>query len=248
MSTFEKLAALTLATASVGCGFSTTTYAEIEVRDPGRVGVGTLGARGVEPVLPPDGSDRVAQVPAVSGRVLARRGREIVLGAGGQPPVTLVDERGILPRVPSGSGIEVREQTLWATYNVTPTRVLPQEDRPRLAVPVVLSTEMSNVVDAREVKQVNHTAAQVCLPIALVLAAVGTQQMFFTEDRGVMFGPDYPKIIGGGVPYVAAAALVIYSVINLTSPSEIKPLAIPGAKPVASVPPTSLADRAAAAR
>jgi hypothetical protein len=179
-----------------------------------------VSTRGVEPVLAPDGSQRVLPLAAVPGMMIARRGREIALGWGEQPPVMLIDERGVLPRVPPGSGIEVRGQTLVATYNVTPTRVFPQRVQPEDAIPVVLSTEMANVVDAREVKEVRHWPAYVCLPLGAIFTAAG-MALLSSDDSG--------NKVGGGVYIAAAVPLLVYSVLNLTSSNEIKPLAIPGA-------------------
>ena len=179
-----------------------------------------VSTRGVEPVLAADGSQRVIPLPAVPGMVIARRGREIALGWGEQPPVMLIDERGVFPRVPPGSGIEVRGQTLMATYNVTPTRVFPQRVQPGDAIPVVLSTEMANVVDAREVKEVRHWPAYVCLPLGAIFTVAG-MALLSSDDTG--------NKVGGGVYIAAAVPLLVYSVLNLTSSNEIKPLAIPGA-------------------
>jgi hypothetical protein len=219
--------AIAVALCSSGCS---KKYTEIEVRDGGRVGVGFASTRGVEPVLPPDGSQRVVPVPAAPGMVVMRRGREIALGWGDQTPVALVDERGVLPRVPPGAGVEVRGQTLWATYNVSPTRVFPQNVYREDSVPVVLSTEMANVVDAREVKEVRHWPAYVCLPLGAIFTLAGLVLLTTDSSDSGSDTVDTRKI--GGAFYIAAAVpLLVYSVINLTSSIEYKPLAIPGAPP-----------------
>jgi hypothetical protein len=205
---------------SGGCS---KTYTEIEVRDAGRVGVGVLSTRGVEPVIPADGSQRIVPLPAVPGMVFMRRGREIGLGWGDHPPVALVDERGVFPRVPPGSGIEIRGQTLWAAYNVSPSRAYPQHVHPEDAVPVVLSTELANVVDAREVKEVRHWPAYVCLPLGVVFAIAGFALLSSANDP--------TDKIGGGVYIAGSVPLLVYSVLNLTSSNEYKPLIVPGGSP-----------------
>jgi hypothetical protein len=197
------------------------TYTEIEVRDPGRVGVGIRSDRGFEQALPPDGSQRVVPLVSVPGAAFLRRGREVAFGWGDRA-VTLIDERGVFPRVPPGSGIEVRGQTLWAAYNVTPTRVLPQNHPSDDSVPVMLATETANVVDAREVKEVRHWPAYVCLPAGALLTVLGAALLSSerTSDK-----------VGGGVYLAGAVPLFIYGVFNLTSGNEYKPLVIPGAPP-----------------
>jgi hypothetical protein len=213
-----RLAVIAVALVTIGCS---KKYTEIEVRDPGRVGVGLLSTRGFEPVLPPDGSQRVVPLAALPGVAIMRRGGEVAIGWGGQP-VTLIDQRGVFPRVTPGSGVEVRGQTLWATYNVTPTRVFPQTVHPEDALPVVLMTDMANVVDAREVKQVRHWPAYVCLPAGVLLAVLGTALLTSSESGSK---------IGGGLYVAGSIPLLVYSAINLTSSNETKPLAIPGAPP-----------------
>jgi hypothetical protein len=221
----HRVGAVAIALALSGGGCS-KRYTEIEVRDAGRVSVGLTSERGVELMLPPDGSQRVVPVPAAPGLMLMRRGREIGLGWGDQTPVALVDERGVLPRVAPGAGVEVRGQTLWATYNVSPTRVFPQNVYREDAVPVVLSTHMANVVDAREVKEVRHWPAYICLPLGAIFTVAGLALL--TSDSG---GSGDARKIGGAFYIAAAVPLLVYSVINLTSSIEYKPLAIPGASP-----------------
>ena len=180
-----------------------------------------MSTRGVEPVLPADGSQRHVTLPGLPIAV-TRHGREIAVGWSERPPVMLVDERGVLPRVAPDSGIEVRGQTLWANYNVTPTRVYAQQTYSEDALPVVLSTHMANVVDAREVKEVRHWPAYVCLPLGAVFTVAGL---------ALLSSDDTSEKVGGGLYIAAAVPLLVYSVLNLTSSNEFKPLAIPGAPP-----------------
>lgn len=203
------------ALATSGCG---RRYTEIEVRDPGRVGVGVWNEQGSSMALLPDGAQRVVRLP-VPGVVAMRRGREVAIAWNDELPVTLIDERGVLPRTPPGPGIEIREQRLWAFYNVTPKRVYPQKVQPGDSVPIVLTTEMTNVIDAREVREVRHWPAYVCLPPGVLFTVLGTA-LLASDKTGAK--------VGGGVFLAGAIPLVIFSVLNLTSSNEVKPLAIPG--------------------
>ena len=205
---------IAVALTSGGCS---KRYVEIEVRDPGRVGVGTWSERGGTTALPPDGSQRVVPLP-VPGVVAMRRGREVALSWEERPPVILVDERGILPRIPPSPGIEIRGHTLWAAYNVTPKRVLPQRVQTDDSVPVLLTTDMANVIDAREVREVRHWPAYVCLPPKILFTVLGTV-LLASRDTGAK--------VGGGVFLAGAVPLVVFSVLNLTSSNEMKPLDIP---------------------
>jgi hypothetical protein len=214
----QAIGALAIAVALVSSGCS-KTYTEIEVRDPGRVAVGLWDQRGVVTALPADGSQRVVALP-IPGVVAIRQGRVIALGWEAQAPVTLVDERGIFPRLPPAPGIELRDRTLWAAYNVTPNRVVPQHVHPDDAVPVVLSTDLSNVVDAREIREVRHWPGYVCLAAGLVLALAGSATLANERDSGTGY-----LYVAGSVP------LLIYSLVNLTSSNEIKPFNMPGAVP-----------------
>jgi hypothetical protein len=208
---------LATALATSGCS---KRYTEIEVRDPGRVGVGVWNERGSAIMLPPDGSQRVVRLP-VPG-VVAMRGHEVAIGWGGEAPVTLIDERGVLPRTPPGPGIEIRERRLWAFYNVTPKQVYPQTVQPDDSVPIVLTTEMTNVVDAREVREVRHWPAYVLLPAGILFAVLGTV-LLSSHDKG--------SKVGGGVYLAGSVPLLVFGVLNLTSSNEVKPLAIPGGPP-----------------
>jgi hypothetical protein len=205
-----------LALATSACS---KTYTEIEVRDSGKVAVGLWNGSSALTALPADGSQRVVPLP-VPGVAAMRHGREIALGWEGRPPVSLVDERGVLPRTVSNPGIEVRGRTLWAAYNVTPTRTLPQHLAAEDSVPIFLSTDMSNVVDARQVKEVRHWPAYVCLPLGALFTVLGTSLLASNDSSSK----------AGGVVYTAAAVpLLVYGVINLTSSNEVKPLDIAGA-------------------
>src|SRR5689334_3581860 len=200
----------------VGCS---KTYPEIEVRAPGRVAVGLWDARGVTPALPADGSQRIVPLP-VPGVAAGRQGRAVMIDWQGRPPVVLIDERGIFPRTGSNTGLEVRERTLWAAYNVTPNHVLPQQSASEESVPIVLSTDMSNVIDARQVREVRHWPAYVCLPLGALLTIAGT---------GLLTSNESESKVAGGIYIAAAVPLLVYGVVNLTSSNEIRPLDIPGA-------------------
>jgi hypothetical protein len=216
----EAIAGLAIVASLMSSGCS-KRYTEIEVRDPGRVGVGLWGERGAVTVLPPDGSQRTVALP-VPGVMASRRGREVAVAWEGRPAMTLVDERGILPRTPPGPGIEIRGTTLWASYNVTPTRILPQRVHPDDAVPILVTTDMANVIDAREVREVRHWPAYVLLPPGVLFTVIGTALLSSTETGAK---------VGGGVFLAGALPLVIFSILNLTSSNEIKPYNIPAGPP-----------------
>jgi hypothetical protein len=207
-----------LALFGLGCS---KRYTEIEIRDPGRVGVATLGSRGPETALAPDGTPRV--VPLAPGVAATRQGHEIAITWEGRRPLALVDEHGLLPRTTPGPGIEFRGRTLWAAYNVTPTRIWPQATQPSGSFPIVLTTDMSNVIDAREVREVRHWPAYVCLPPGLLFTVLGTA-LLTSQQTASKFGGGF--LLAGGIP------LVVFSVINLTSSNDVKPLEIPGAAPL----------------
>jgi hypothetical protein len=204
---------------ALASGACSKTYMEIEVRDAGRVAVGLWDARGTTTALPADGSQRVVRLP-VPGVATMRSGRQIQLAWEGLQPVMLVDERGVLPRTTSNPGIEVRGRTLFAAYNVTPTRALPQNAETSDSLPILLSTDMSNVVDARQVKEVRHWPGYVCLGLGALLTIGGT---------GLLASDTSDGKVAGGIYVAAAVPLLVYSVINLTSGNEVKPLELPGA-------------------
>jgi hypothetical protein len=206
--------AITLALTSSGCS---KRYTEIEVRDPGRVAVGLWSTGGAATALPADGSQRVVPLP-VPGVVASRRGREVTIAWEDRPPVILIDERGILPRTPPGPGIEIRGRTLWASYNVTPKRIFPQRVQPDDSVPILLTTDMSNVIDAREIREVRRWPAYVCLPPGILLTVLGTA-LLSSQETGAK--------VGGGVLLAGGIPLILFSVLNLTSSNQITPFDIP---------------------
>ncbi len=215
-STRSALAAVAIALALTSNGCS-KRYTEIEVRDAGRVGVALWSTEGAATVLPPDGSQKAVALP-IPGVVAMRRGREVAIAWENRAPVSLIDERGILPRLPAGPGIEIRGPTLVAAYNVTPKRVLPQSVPADDSVPVLLTTDMSNVLDAREVREVRRWPAYVLLPAGAVLALWATALIASREtgDR-----------VGGGLLLAGAVPLLVFGGLTLTSSNEIKPLYLP---------------------
>ena len=215
----EATLAIALSAMSSGCS---KKYVEIEVRDPGRVTVAAWSERGTVTALPPDGVPRAVPLPAAPGAVAVRRGREVAIAWDDRPPVTLIDQQGILPRTPPGPGIDIRGHTLWAAYNVTPKRVFPQSVQPSDSVPILLTTEMANVIDAREVREVRHWPAYVCLPPGILFTILGT---------ALLSSHDTSAKVAGGVYLAGAIPLVLFSVLNLTSSNEIKPLNIPAGPP-----------------
>jgi hypothetical protein len=208
---------LAVALVAVGC---TKRYREVEVRDPGKVAVATLGPRGAETVLPADGTAHAVNL--APGVIAERRGPQLMIAWQDRSPLHLVDEVNVLPRTPPGPGLEFRGRTLYAEYNVTPTRLLPQNNQPNGSFPILLTTDMSNVVDAREVREVRHWPAYVALPIGAVLTVSG-MALLTSEETGAK--------IGGGFLVATSLPLVVLSVLNLVSTNEIKQLDIPGAVP-----------------
>jgi hypothetical protein len=212
----RNAAAIAIAIAASAC---TNKYAEIEVRDPGRVGVATMGPRAVHELLPADGTERVAQVPSVPA-VVTRRGREVVVAYQSAAPLALIDDRNVLPRALPGSGIEVHGRTLQVNYNVTEARIWPAQKVRDDSFPLMLTTDLANVVDAREVSEPRHWPAYVCLPAGILFAVLGT---------GLLASDKSENKVAGGVYLAGSVPLLAYSVINLMSSKDYKPLDIPGA-------------------
>jgi hypothetical protein len=134
----------------------------------------------------------------------------------------LIDERGTLPRTPPGSGVEIRGRTLWAAYNVTPNRVFPQQVQPEDSIPILLTTDTSNLVDAREVREVRHWPAYVLLPAGILFTVLGTT-LLSSQSSG--------DKVGGGLYLAGAVPLLLFGVLNLTASNEIKPFDIPAGPP-----------------
>jgi hypothetical protein len=206
--------AIAVALMSSAC---TKRYTEIEVRDPGRVAVAMWSTQGAATVLPANSSQGTVALP-VPGMTAMRRGREVAVAWEDRPPVVLIDERGILPRLPAGPGVEIRGRTLWAAYNVTPKRVLPQRVTSDDAIPILLTTDMTNVLDAREVRETRKWPAFVLLPAGILLTLLGTAALASRETGDK---------IGGGVLLAGAVPMITFGVLSLTSSNEIKPLDLP---------------------
>jgi hypothetical protein len=200
----------------------TKRYAEIEVRDPGRVGVAMMGPTGVQPLLAPDGSERSVPLPYAPNAVAARRGREVVIAYEGRAPMALVDDRNVLPRQSLDAGLEVRGRTLMATYGVSPARIWPARTVRDDSVPLMLTTDLDNVIDAREVRETRRWPAYVCLPLGILFAVGATSFLTSSESENKTVGALY---LG------ASAPLLGYAIYNLTSSNEMKPLVLPGVPP-----------------
>ena len=208
---------LGIALVAGGC---TKRYTEIEVRDPGRVAVATLGPRGAEMVLPPDGISRaVALAPGV---VAERRGHQVVIAWQDRAPLYLVDDLGVLPRTPPGPGIEFRGRTLVAEYNITPIQVLPQNKQPSGSFPIEVTTDVTNVLDARDVHEVRHWPGYVAVSAGIFFTVTGMALLASQESANK---------VGGGFLVAASLPFVVLGVLNLTSSTEVKQLEIPGAVP-----------------
>ncbi|MET0591535.1 MAG: hypothetical protein ABW133_02475 [Polyangiaceae bacterium] len=205
--------------AVVATSACTRRYAEIEVRNPGLVAVSTMGPHGVQPLLPPDGSERTAPLP-YGGAVAARRGSEVVIAFQERAPLALIDDHNALPRQAPDAGISVNGRTLTSTYNVSQARIWPAPAVRNDTTPLMLTTDMSNVVDAREVKEMRRWPAYVCLPVGILFAVLGTGFL--------AAGTDTEMRTAGAVYLGASAPLLGYAIYNLTSSNEIKPLALPG--------------------
>ena len=215
----RRAASAALLGAAFASSACTRRYAEIEVRNPGLVAVSTMGPHGVQPLLPPDGSERSANFPYTNA-IAARRGPEVVIAFPERAPLAVVDDRNALPRQAPDSGIEVRGRTLTSMYSVSPNRIWPVSVRRDDAVPLLLATDMSNVTDAREVKEMRRWPAYVCLPIGIAFAVLGAGFLGAASDSELK--------TAGAVYLGASAPLLGYAIYNFTSPNEIKPLAIPG--------------------
>jgi len=208
--------AMTLSLSSGGC---VKKYVEIRVHDGGKVGVGIPTARGPIPVLPPDGVQRSVPVPregSEAAPLAIRHGRQIAITWSGDPPgLALVDGYGRFPQMPLQQGIEIREGSLWASYNVTPRRILPARDRPSDSIPIVLGTTLDNIAEAREIREPRRWPAYVCLPIGGVFAVLGTALLATGDDVGRVAGTVY---LLGAIP------LLVYGLVNATASAEAVPL------------------------
>jgi hypothetical protein len=171
-------------------------------------------------VLPPDGTPRA--VILAPGVVAERREHEVVIAWQDQAPLYLVDEVGVLPRTAPGPGIEFRGRTLVAEYNVTPTRVLAQTNQPTGSFPIEVTTDISNVRDARDVHEVRHWPGYVGVSAGVFFTVLGMALLASQESTNKA---------GGGFLVAASLPLVVLGVLNLTSSTEVKQLEIPGAPP-----------------
>jgi hypothetical protein len=182
--------------------------------------VATVGPRGAELVLPPDGTPRA--VSLAPGVVAERRGHQVLIAWQDRTPLYLVDDFGVLPRTPPGPGIEFRGRTLVAEYNITPTQVLPQTKQPTGSFPIEVTTDMSNVLDARDVHEVRHWPGYVAVSAGLFFTITGMALLASQQSADKA---------GGGFLVAASLPFVVLGVLNLTSSTEVKQLDIPGAAP-----------------
>lgn len=215
----RKAATAFLLWAVVSTSACSKRYAEVEVRDPGRVGVAMMGPNGVQPLLAPDGSERVVPLPYLPNAVAARRGREVVIAYEGREALPVVDASNMLPRQSVDSGFEVRGRTLTATYGLTPTRILPERNA-RDQSPLFLTTDLDNVRDAREVAELRRWPAYVALPFGILFAVAGMSVLVSDGDSN--------HKTEGALYLGLSAPLLGYSIYVLTAPGEAKPLSIPG--------------------
>jgi hypothetical protein len=206
---------------TAGC---TKHYLEIRVRDGGAVGVSTMTNQGFAPVFPPDGADRSLPIPldsAGGGATLVRHQRRIVvMSAGAAEPLELVDHSGTFPPIPPNRGFEIRGMYLHASYNLTPSRILPDGDVPSNSVPVVLSTDVRNVTESRKVHEPRRWPAYVLLPLGGLAALSGVTQMATDRESDKLSGALY---VAGSVPLlvfgmVYALSSASYEPFDLSSP------------------------------
>jgi len=194
---------------------------EIRVHDPGRVGVSAFDARGLVPVLAADGLDRTAPLAeTATGQrpTVFREGRQVAIAWSPESgPMSVVDPAGMLPPQNPGHGVVMRAGWLYSTYTLTPKRILPEGSRADFAIPVVVTTPVANVAEAREVHEPRRWPAYVFLPVggAFMLFGAGFLAISRGDDEYKLAGATYLLV---GVP------LVIYGIINATASAEDVPL------------------------
>jgi hypothetical protein len=212
--------AVALAFFATGC---VKRSVEISVHDPGRVGVNGKGAGGLVPVLPADGLDRsafLAELPTGERPMVYRQAQHTaVLWSPASPPIPIVDPLGILPAQKTDRGIVVREGWLYSSYELTPKRILAEGTRTDFSIPVVLTTPIANVVEAREVREPHRWPAYVFLPVG------GTFTLIGGSFLAISHGADENRLIG--VTYlVLGIPLIVYGLVNAVATTEYAPLGL----------------------
>jgi hypothetical protein len=203
---------------STGCVKKTI---EIRVHDPGRVGVNALDARGIVPVLPADGYDRsapLAQTPNGQPPTVFRQDGQIAISWSPETaPLSVVDPTGLLPPQNPGQGVAMRGGWLYSTYILTPKRILPEGTRADYPLPIVVTTPLANVADAREVREPRRWPAYVFLP-------VGGGFTFFGASFLVLSSKDDTYKLAGATYLLVGIPLVIYGIVNALESADYVPL------------------------
>jgi hypothetical protein len=213
--------ALVLALAcAAGCYKKTV---EITVYDPGRVGVNGPGASGLVPVLPADGLERsavLAELPTRERPTVFRQGRQVaILWSAASNPISVVDPVGVLPPQAPGRGIAVRAGWLYSTYELTPKRILPDGTPADFSMPIVVTTPLANVAEAREVQEPRRWPAYVFLPTGGGFTFVGAGVLATSH------GDDAQRVVG--ITYLALGIpLLVYGLVNALTPTEYAPLGL----------------------
>jgi hypothetical protein len=208
----------------VGCVKKTV---EIRVHDPRRVGVNALLGSTIVPVLAGDGVDRAAPLtePRAGQRATVYRegGQVAVSWSSSSVPISIVDPSGTLPVQSPGRGVAMREGWLFASYVLTPKRILPEGSRAEFSYPLVLTTPLANVAEAQEIHEPRRWPAYVFLPVGGVFTFAGAGLL------AVSRGDDEYKLVG--VTYLLVGVpLVAYGVINALATGDAIPLLLEPAR------------------
>jgi hypothetical protein len=213
-------AALVLALAIVAGCYKKTV--EITVNDPGRVGVSTLRPEGLVPVIAADGVDRsapLALLPTGERPTVSREGRQIAVAwSGVSLPLSLVDPVGVLPPQTPGRGIAMRAGWLYSKYELTPKRILPEGSPAEFSFPIVVTTPLANVVEAREVHEPRRWPAYVFLPVGGAFTFIGASLLVISENSREELDVTGATYLGVGVP------LLVYGLVNALTPTDYVPL------------------------
>jgi len=206
--------AIVLAALGNGC---MKKYVEVRVRDGGAVGVGTGAGQGFVPVLAPNGSQGMATFPPSTVPVtVIRQGYQIAVMWPGAPSLELVNGAGAFPPLNPNEGIELRGGSLYAYYNLAPTKITPIGDRRGGSLPIVLSTPATNITEAVEIHEPRYWPAYVFLPTGGLFTIVGAGAL-------TVRGDDIWQAIGW--TYLATGLpLIAVGIVNAVQTSEAVPL------------------------
>jgi len=196
---------------------------EIQVNDPGRVGVSAVGAGGIVPLLPADGLDRsvpLGPMPTGERPTVFRQGPQVaVMWAPVSTPIPVVDPVGVLPAQRADGGIDMRGGWLFSTYVLTPKRILPEGTRAEFSVPIVVTTPIANVVEAREVREPRRWPAYVLLPVGGTFTLLG--------GTFLAISPNHDEYQLAGITYlVLGLPLIAYGLVNAVTSTEYAPLSL----------------------